>query len=443
MKMFAIGQVDLTLPLPHQKAERSRFAASPPVWHLAIAWILLIPILYIAANGTFVPHSGQFDYAATGQAPGSDASHKISVALVSVLYVLLIAFRFGPVFRLAQRVKIVLAFPVLGILSCAWSTEPQQSIVSGSVLLLFTAFAIYVASRLSFERQLELLMLVGAVALPLSALLAVVVPSVGASEAGWRGIFGHKQVCAAASMTLLITALHWRAAGAYQKIFHAVYIVLCFGLIIMSQSRTGWVLTLIALFLSAALWLLQKMPPKQGLLAVLVAVPMAAAGMYAIYLLAPTILASVGKDSTLSQRTIIWAAAWDAALKHPFLGYGFAAFWKGLYGPSQSIVLIAGWGLQQAQNGFLDVWLGVGIVGLFVVAAMTLQSMRNAIRSFHSCNHQAYVRWCIVVIVTTLLYNIGESSIGLTNISWFLFLLAIIGLSQTARERYEPDRYVI
>jgi exopolysaccharide production protein ExoQ len=214
-------------------------------------------------------------------------------------------------------------------------------------------------------------------------------------------------------------------------------------LIIMSQSRTGWVLTLIALFLSAALWLLQKMPPKQGLLAVLVAVPMAAAGMYAIYLLAPTILASVGKDSTLSQRTIIWAAAWDAALKHPFLGYGFAAFWKGLYGPSQSIVLIAGWGLQQAQNGFLDVWLGMGIVGLFVVAAMTLQSMRNAIRSFHSCNHQAYVRWCIVVIVTTLLYNIGESSIGFINLSWFFFLLAIIGLSQTARERYEPDRYVI
>jgi exopolysaccharide production protein ExoQ len=443
MNMFATGQIDLTMPSPRPKAERSQFAVSLPVWHLALAWILLIPILYIAANGTFVPHSGQIDYAATGQAPGSDASHKISVALVSLLYILMIAFRFGPVFRLAQRVKIVLAFPVLAILSCAWSTEPQQSIVSGSVLLIFTAFAIYVASRFSFERQLELLMLVGAVALPLSVLLALLVPSVGASEAGWKGIFGHKQVCAAASMTLLITALHWRAAGVYQKIFRAVYVVLCFGLIIMSQSRTGWALTLIALFLSGALWLLQKMPPRQGLLAVLVAVPMAAAGMYAIYLLAPTILSSIGKDSTLSQRTIIWAAAWDAAMRHPFLGYGFASFWKGLYGPSQSVVLMAGWGLQQAQNGFLDVWLGVGIAGLFVVAAMTLQSKRNAIRCFHSCIHQAYVRWCVVVVVTTLLYNIGESSIGLINLSWFFFLLAIIGLSQTAKEKYEPDQYVI
>ena len=45
------------------------------------------------------------------------------------------------------------------------------------------------------------------------------------------------------------------------------------------------------------------------------------------------------------------------------LGYGFAVFWKGLYGPSQSVVLIAGWGLQQAQDGFLDVWLGIGVVG--------------------------------------------------------------------------------
>jgi hypothetical protein len=42
------------------------------------------------------------------------------------------------------------------------------------------------------------------------------------------------------------------------------------------------------------------------------------------------------------------------------------------------------------------------------------------------------VRWCIVVIVCTLLFNIGESSIGLFRMTWFLFLLACIGLNQVA-----------
>jgi O-antigen ligase len=132
----------------------------------------------------------------------------------------------------------------------------------------------------------------------------------------------------------------------------------------------------------------------------------------------------------LSQRTIIWAAAWQAALQHPILGYGFASFWKGLYGPSQNVVLTAGWGLAQSQNGFLDVWLGIGLVGVALIAAMTGQAMLNAVQCLPLENNQTYVRWCIVVILCTLIFNIGESSIGLFRMTWFLFLLACIGLNQ-------------
>jgi exopolysaccharide production protein ExoQ len=435
--MLAIGQ--LAEAVPTHRATRSA-SESPmlfPVWQLALGWVLLIPMLYIAANGTFVLHAGNIDTAATGQTPGTDASHKISVTLVSLFCIGLVAFRFSPVFALSRRVKIIVALPVLAIVSCAWSADPRQSIVSGAILFIFTVFAIYVGSRFPFQRQFELIMLVGAVALPASIALALLVPSIGAGEAGWRGIFGHKQLCAAVSILWLVTALHWKCFGVYQKMFRAIYVVMCGALIIMSQSRTGWALALIALLLSGTLWLLQRMPPKQALLTLLLALPLAAVALYGMHIFSPSIFASVGKDSTLSQRTIIWAAAWDAAVRRPILGYGFAAFWKGLYGPSQSVVLIAGWGLEQAQDGFLDVWLGVGVVGLALLAAMTGQGMRNAIRSFYSSGEEAYVRWCIVMIVCTLLYNIGESSIGLVNMNWFLFLLALIGMSQATRSRVD------
>jgi O-antigen ligase len=328
--------------------------------------------------------------------------------------------------------NVVIAFPALAILSCVWSAEPLQSVVSGGTLLIFTVFVIYVADRFSFQRQFELIILVGAIALPVSIALALLVPSVGTSEAGWRGIFSHKQNCAAVCTLWLITALHWRCSGIYQKLFRATYIAMCGVLIVMAQSRTGWALALVALLLWGAIWLLQRMPATQALAVLLLGLAGAAGVAYGIHLSAPNILAAVGKDSTLSQRTIIWTAAWQAASQHPILGYGFAAFWRGLYGPSQSVVLIAGWGLQQAQDGFLDVWLGIGAVGVALVALMTGKAIRNAARGFFSDGNQAYVRWCIVVIVCTLLYNIGESTIGLFNMTWFLFLLASIGLSQVA-----------
>jgi len=412
-------------------------AASPvrsprPLWQLALPWLLLIPMLYFAANGTFIPHSGSVDTAATGQAGGTDAVHKLSVAFVSILCLTLVAFRFAPVFSLAQRLKLVLAFPLLAIVSFAWSVEPQQSIVSGGILFIFTVFAIYLASRFQFHRQLDFIMLLGGVCLTLSIALALLVPSVGLTPLGWRGMFGHKQLCAATSILFLVTALHWKCLGAYQNMFRAAFILMSLLLIVTSRSRTGWALALVALFLSGALWLLQRVPQKQALLVILAALPIAAAALYALYLLSPTLLTSVGKDSTLSQRTVIWAAAWQAALQRPILGFGFAAFWKGLYGPSQAIVLIAGWGLQQAQNGFLDIWLGIGLVGLALLLLIIAQAFRNAAHCFHSALHPSYVRWCVVVIACTVLYNIGESSMGLVNLNWFLFLLAVIGLSQSA-----------
>jgi exopolysaccharide production protein ExoQ len=430
---LAIRQPDTLIPPPSATASLSGTAAPRPVWNLAIGWLLLIPMLYIAANGTFIPHAGEIDAAATGQTPGTDATHKISIAFVSLICFLLIAFRFSPVIALAQRARLILVFPLLTIVSSLWSADPQQSVTSGVILLIFTSFAVYVVSRFPARRQFELIMLMGAVALPLSIVLALFVPSIGTSEAGWRGIFGHKQICAAVSIFLMVTALHWECSGAYRRIFRAVYLLMCALLIVMSQSRTGWVLALVAVVITGTLWVLQKMPAKQGLLVVLLAIPVTVAALYVLYVLSPGILTSVGKDSTLSQRTIIWSAAWDAVARRPLQGYGFAAFWKGLYGPSQPVVLVAGWGLQQAQNGFLDVCLGVGLIGLGVVVAITWQGLRNAVRCFHRGENEPYVRWGVVVILCTLLYNIGESSIGLINLNWFLFLLAVIGLIQVAR----------
>jgi exopolysaccharide production protein ExoQ len=417
----------------------SEFEAQTPVWNLVMGWVLMIPLFYIAANGTFVLQAGEGDPSAVGQGPGTDALHKVSVALVALICIGLIALRSSQFFALARKSLLLLALPTVALLSFAWSADPKQTIISAGILFIFVAFAIHVGERFPFERQFELLILLGTVTVLLSIALALAIPSVGQSVAGWRGIFGHKQNCAMAGIVFLLTAIHWQPTGVWRRLFRGFFMVACMALIVLSQSRTGWGLALVLLVLSLWLWLLQKMARRDAALLVLVAIPVVIVACCAILAMASTLLVTIGKDPTLSQRTIIWAAAWDSVLKHPMLGYGFSAFWKGLYGPSQSVTLIAGWGLHQAQNGFIDLMLGIGGVGLLTLFLIVAQSIWRAIQHFYSPEHSAYARWCVLMIACTLLYNIGESTIAFTSLNWFVFLLAVVGLNQL--HAYEMDRH--
>jgi exopolysaccharide production protein ExoQ len=430
---MSTSAISLLREIVLQGAEPAPHSGRVPVWHLVLSWIILLPLLFFSGNGTLIPSDADPSVARTASDPSSHGSavHMVTVALVLLICSALIASRLSTLLALCVRMRVLLALPLLAVASSLWSVEPGQSLISGTILLIFTLFALYVGDTFSFQEQFELIMLVAAVALPLSIALALFVPSMGASEAGWRGIFGHKQNCAAVSTLWLVTALHWKGSGIYQKMFRVGCVLMCVVLIIMSASRTGWALALAALSISAAIWVMQKMPSKESVLVLLLILALAGGVGYAVVHYSTDIVTAAGKDPTLSQRTFIWEAVWGEILKRPILGYGLAAFWKGLYGPSQNVVLISGWNVFQAQDGFLDVCLSVGFLGLGLVIVMVAQASRNAIRTFRA-KDQTYVRWCIVVILCTLLYNIGESTISVLSMSWFLFILAAADLIQAA-----------
>jgi exopolysaccharide production protein ExoQ len=406
-----------------------------PIWHLLLGWVILFPLLFFASNGNLVPDTGNVSMR-VAESGGTSLSHKIGLALVCLVCSVLIFSRLPAIFAIGQRTKVLLALPILALISSAWSQSSHQSMTSGVILLVFTLFALYIGSRFDCSGQFELLMLAGGVALALSIGLSLLVPALGAPGHSWRGIFSHKQNCAAVCTLLLVTAIHWSPSGSSQKLFRLFYAAMCCTMIVMSLSRTGWALAILALGLSGSLWLLQKMPPREALFASMLVVTVFAAVAYVVYAYAALLLPAVGKDVTLNERTVIWAAVWTTISKHPLLGYGYGAFWTGLQGASLNIVLISGWALMQAQNGYLDMWLQVGVAGVVLILLATAQAATNAMSCFRGSGQDSYVRWCIVVIVTTLFYNIGESSLGMVHLVWFLFLLACIGLKQTVMAKH-------
>ena len=403
---------------------RSASGKSIPTMSLVRTWPIVVTFLYFANGGTF-------NTSADGSSKSSTA-HKIGLLIVCVVAIVLFLQRYRSVLTAVLRLPWLMLFAALGMISCAWSVDPLQSLVSGVTLVCFMLLAVEVSDLYDADGVLDLIMLTGVIAVPLSLLVSVLVPSIGSTSSGWRGIFSHKQQCAAVGTILLVTAIHWLPRSQLQRVLRGPYILLCIVMIGMSGSRTGWLLAAIALFLSAALWVLQKARPKDALLIALGSIPVAAIVFYVLTLASTFLLAKLGKDATLNQRTIIWDAAWQEVKRRPWLGYGYESFWRGISGSSVNVVLTAGWDVYQAQSGYLDLLLQFGVLGPIVLVLILLKAVGDVIRSFRSKLQPHFVRWCMVVILCNLIYNIGESDFGYLKMLWMIFVLAVIGLAKQA-----------
>ena len=140
----------------------------------------------------------------------------------------------------------------------------------------------------------------------------------------------------------------------------------------------------------------------------------------------------LGKDVTLTGRTGIWSAVFDSIAKRPLLGYGYQAFWLGLEGESYRVILAVSWVLAQAQNGFLDVMLEMGLAGLAIVLLVFGFAFRDGVVCLLRSRDDAHLRaveWYLTIVILTLIYNLDESFLfDPKHFGSMMFLLACVGL---------------
>jgi len=82
----------------------------------------------------------------------------------------------------------------------------------------------------------------------------------------------------------------------------------------------------------------------------------------------------LGRDITLTDRTNIWHDVYEAASGNPLLGVGFGGFWIGRLAniPWNSQMT---WVLGQAHSGYVDTYLQLGFVGIFLLLAAILSAL--------------------------------------------------------------------
>jgi O-antigen ligase len=145
-----------------------------------------------------------------------------------------------------------------------------------------------------------------------------------------------------------------------------------------------------------------------------------------------SLLGVMGRDLTFSGRTDIWRAVLEAISRRPLLGYGYAAFWRGMQGESASVIMAVRWAVPHAHNAFLEVWLQLGLLGM----SCLLVTLGMAIRDFSVCfrpERPRAVDWYMGLLIIIVLYGLAEPVlIAERSLTWVLYITACVGLRRSA-----------
>lgn len=405
-----------------------------PMWHAVCGWVLLLPMLFYTLNGALEARTGPVALRSTAT-QGDSSEHRVVQLLIGLIICSFLVSNLRSVIVLVKRAPVFFLLPLCALASVFWSEVPRQTLVNAVYLTILTGLALFLSSRFDPRARLELLMMTGAVALFLSLVAVIFVPSIGIDayqKGAWKGVFLQRNATAAAGVVFGISAAYYEAKGIVGVCLKWFVIVSSALFVVMAGSATGWELTVLACGLGVLLAVLSHLRYREALVLSSVLLIMIIGAADLIYQYRDVILAVVGRDPTLDQRTLIWAITLKSAVLHPWLGYGYTAFWRNLNGPSETAILRTGWMEGQAQSGYIDLILGLGVVGLAAFVITVADAVRRGSRALKSVGSgSVFTRWSAVVIVVMLVYNIGESSIAWCyNLMWLVFLLALIGLSE-------------
>lgn len=195
------------------------------------------------------------------------------------------------------------------------------------------------------------------------------------------------------------------------------------SLIALANSITS----LSCLVESSLVMLLTRHPWVRKRTGRIVAVSCSAVGLaiFAIFLdSAGGLLHVVGRTSSLTGRTDIWRAVL-ALHTNPLVGIGYESFWLG-----KRLEYV--WdvthqhGILQAHNGYIEIYLNLGWIGLILLGWMVVAAYRSTLHAFHRDPRAGMLG--IAFLTAALMFNVSEAGFRMMTLIWFAFLLVSGGI---------------
>jgi len=315
-------------------------------------------------------------------------------------------------------------------LSAIWSDYPGISFKRWTKALGdFVMIAIVLTDPRPAEALKRFLARPAFVLIPLSVLLIKFYPYLGKKYNPWDGT--QSFIGASPDKNMLGMACLILGVAAVWRLLHALPVrnyrsILAFSVVLAMTLWLFWkansMTSLSCFMMASALMVFTTVPAigRNRLIIPLVGLSLLSVAFSALFLHVGTgMVETMGRDPTITGRTELWDELRQMD-PNVLLGAGFETFWMG--DRLEHLWNIFAWKPNEAHNGYFEVYLNLGAVGIGLLALVVVTGYRNAIRTFAVDPEGGRLRLAYILI--GLGYSFTEAGFRTMNVVWIAFMMA-------------------
>jgi exopolysaccharide production protein ExoQ len=414
---------------------RPRERTGAGLW-VAFAWLFFV----LSKSPAAWMQSGPTEYGGSYNLESNPLNLVLYSAII-VCGVIVLAARPNRVGKCLRANWPILLFYGYCLLSCVWSDytlEVSKKWVRClgdpiTILIILTEIEPATALKRLYAR-------LGFVLLPLSVLYIKYYPEIGRAysnswEYMFRGVCDHKNtlgaVCCMLGLGFLWRFLdHWQNKAAPRSrrylLADGTMLVTTVWLLWTADSATSKVC-----FVTGALTLLAcrvAMVRRRRWALHLIVLALVSVPIYAAYF-DRQLVANVGRNPTLTGRTDLWQQCLQIA-GNPLVGTGFESFWLG-WRIQRIWDENIGIRLNEAHNGYLEVYLQLGWCGVALLAVVLAATYPKLVRGLRS--DFSLPGLMLAYLIAALNFNHSESDFRVQYSVWVFLLLAIMAAPSWAK----------
>jgi O-antigen ligase len=445
----------LVIALLFRLDRNSKVRLSPALW-IPVIWLMIASSRNVAQ---WIQFSAPVEEAAGGDAytEGNSIDRNV-LSLLMFVGVVTLARR-GKALLEVMRANIpILAYFLYCAVSVLWSEYPSVGFkrwfrALGDVVMVF----VILTDPHWRESAIRLLKRVGFVLLPMSILVIRYFSEIGRAYSPWDGSPSWTGVTTSKNLLGMISLLfglasEWQLiqwflspkAGRAWGVMIANGVVLSTAGYLLHTAHSATSVACFALGSAVMIFASVRAVARRSFLIHIAVGSVVFLAFSSLFLnLGSSLVEGLGRDSSLTGRTDIWNIVLSL-VTNPILGTGYESFWLGWR--LEKMRRIYWNNVNQAHNGYLEVYLNLGWVGISFLTVALLSGYRRVVESVRS-QQGGFGSLLLAYFLVTVVYNFTEAAFKMMHPVWFCFLLAIgamrmFGVEETVLAGGEPKTSV-
>jgi exopolysaccharide production protein ExoQ len=326
---------------------------------------------------------------------------------------------------------------LLCALSAFWSDYQFPTLRRSVTLSSCVFFGAYCYLQFGVKGTLELLGRATVIVALISLFVFIAIPSIGTEtalgyESAMRGVFSQKNSLGEAMLLAISCYVYLLVDNPKSVTKPLLRLGLLFFCIILARSATSLVIAMIVVAAGAIFWSQRSWRRRAVVLYILITMFCVVTAL-AIFDTAQ-LLGYFNRDVSFTGRLPLWEASLEAAMQQPWLGYGYSGFWNQDSIAVQAIWAAIDWQAPSSHNGYIDILLQIGIIGLFLYAWVWGGIVVNSVLAWREGSLRE-ARWILLFMLINILLNLDEGPLPYPDQFTVLMPGAILVLANWRRER--------